>query len=254
MLQDWVKQEGGRVVVVFEGRDAAGKGGTIRAITERVSPEHLSEAALAPQRGGHGALPHRLAPGDEHGLHRGIIAAHQPDEAPEILHGRLGDFIQLPVQALGVDDGQVRAAALGEYAGVQPDPLANLPGEPVHGALHGHEGLAALLRLAHQPQEPQREVVVGHVAQVRARVREAHEDVRVLADALQLLAPVIGHHRVPAQRVSVSGSSKRRCACCERRNPRQPICENGPNGLPPGGARRQRWWRWRDGWPESSSR
>jgi polyphosphate kinase 2 len=37
-LQDWVKEEGLRVVVVFEGRDAAGKGGTIKAITERVSP------------------------------------------------------------------------------------------------------------------------------------------------------------------------------------------------------------------------
>ena len=37
-LQDWVKREGLRVVVVFEGRDAAGKGGTIKAITERVSP------------------------------------------------------------------------------------------------------------------------------------------------------------------------------------------------------------------------
>ena len=37
-LQDWVKYKGLRVIVVFEGRDAAGKGGTIRAITERVSP------------------------------------------------------------------------------------------------------------------------------------------------------------------------------------------------------------------------
>lgn len=37
-LQDWVRQEGVRVVVVLEGRDAAGKGGTIKAITERVSP------------------------------------------------------------------------------------------------------------------------------------------------------------------------------------------------------------------------
>src|SRR5215470_8864886 len=37
-LQDWVKHEGLRVVVVFEGRYAAGKGGTIKAITERVSP------------------------------------------------------------------------------------------------------------------------------------------------------------------------------------------------------------------------
>jgi polyphosphate kinase 2 len=37
-LQDWVKSTGQRVIVVFEGRDAAGKGGTIRALTERVSP------------------------------------------------------------------------------------------------------------------------------------------------------------------------------------------------------------------------
>ena len=33
-LQEWVKQKGLRVVVVFEGRDAAGKGGTIKAITD----------------------------------------------------------------------------------------------------------------------------------------------------------------------------------------------------------------------------
>src|SRR5262245_28246141 len=37
-LQEWVKQTGQRIIVVFEGRDAAGKGGTIKAITERVSP------------------------------------------------------------------------------------------------------------------------------------------------------------------------------------------------------------------------
>jgi polyphosphate kinase 2 len=46
LLQDWVKQEGLRVVVVFEGRDAAGKGGTIRAITERVSPRVYRVVAL----------------------------------------------------------------------------------------------------------------------------------------------------------------------------------------------------------------
>jgi len=37
-LQEWVKQKGQRVVVVFEGRDAAGKGGVIKRISERVSP------------------------------------------------------------------------------------------------------------------------------------------------------------------------------------------------------------------------
>ena len=45
-LQDWVKYKGLRVVVVFEGRDAAGKGGTIRAITERVSPRVFRLVAL----------------------------------------------------------------------------------------------------------------------------------------------------------------------------------------------------------------
>src|ERR1700726_1102164 len=37
-LQEWVKHKGLRIVVIFEGRDAAGKGGAIKAITERVSP------------------------------------------------------------------------------------------------------------------------------------------------------------------------------------------------------------------------
>jgi polyphosphate kinase len=45
-LQEWVKHEGLRVIIVFEGRDAAGKGGTIRAITERVSPRVFRVAAL----------------------------------------------------------------------------------------------------------------------------------------------------------------------------------------------------------------
>jgi polyphosphate kinase len=45
-LQDWVKQGGLRVVVIFEGRDAAGKGGTIKAITERVSPRIFRVVAL----------------------------------------------------------------------------------------------------------------------------------------------------------------------------------------------------------------
>jgi polyphosphate kinase 2 len=45
-LQDWVKYKGLRVIVVFEGRDAAGKGGTIRAITEKVSPRVFRQVAL----------------------------------------------------------------------------------------------------------------------------------------------------------------------------------------------------------------
>jgi len=45
-LQDWVKHTGRRVIVVFEGRDAAGKGGTIKALTERVSPRVFRVVAL----------------------------------------------------------------------------------------------------------------------------------------------------------------------------------------------------------------
>ena len=47
-----MKREGLRIIVVFEGRDAAGKGGTIKAITERVSPRPgLVEAQAGGERG-----------------------------------------------------------------------------------------------------------------------------------------------------------------------------------------------------------
>jgi polyphosphate kinase 2 len=45
-LQDWVKAQALRVIIVFEGRDAAGKGGTIKAISERVSPRVFRVVAL----------------------------------------------------------------------------------------------------------------------------------------------------------------------------------------------------------------
>jgi polyphosphate kinase len=46
-LQEWVKHEGKKVCVVFEGRDGAGKGGVIKAMTERVSPRVFRVVALA---------------------------------------------------------------------------------------------------------------------------------------------------------------------------------------------------------------
>jgi polyphosphate kinase 2 len=45
-LQEWVKHTGLRICIVFEGRDGAGKGGTIKAITERVSPRVFRVVAL----------------------------------------------------------------------------------------------------------------------------------------------------------------------------------------------------------------
>ena len=68
-LQEWVKHKGLRVIIVFEGRDAAGKGGTIRALTERVSPARVSGGgparAIGPREVAdvhaalHAALPRR---------------------------------------------------------------------------------------------------------------------------------------------------------------------------------------------------
>ena len=45
-LQEWVRHSGARVVVIFEGRDAAGKGGAIKRITEYLSPRVAHIAAL----------------------------------------------------------------------------------------------------------------------------------------------------------------------------------------------------------------
>ena len=45
-LQAWVRKSGERVIIVFEGRDAAGKGGTIKALTDRVSPRVFRVVAL----------------------------------------------------------------------------------------------------------------------------------------------------------------------------------------------------------------
>jgi polyphosphate kinase len=45
-LQDWVKKTGARIIILFEGRDAAGKGGTIKALTARVSPRVFRVVAL----------------------------------------------------------------------------------------------------------------------------------------------------------------------------------------------------------------
>jgi polyphosphate kinase 2 len=46
LLQEWVKKENLKVIILFEGRDAAGKGGTIKAITEKVSPRVFRVVAL----------------------------------------------------------------------------------------------------------------------------------------------------------------------------------------------------------------
>src|SRR6476469_4264418 len=46
-MQEWVKATGARIMILFEGRDTAGKGGTIKRITERVSPRVFRVVALS---------------------------------------------------------------------------------------------------------------------------------------------------------------------------------------------------------------
>ena len=46
-LQDWVIENGKKIAIVFEGRDAAGKGGTIKRITEKLNPRYCKIVALA---------------------------------------------------------------------------------------------------------------------------------------------------------------------------------------------------------------
>jgi len=70
-LQEWVKHKGLKVCIVFEGRDGAGKGGTIKALTERVSPRVFRVLALPSptereksQMYGQRYLPHMPAAGE----------------------------------------------------------------------------------------------------------------------------------------------------------------------------------------------
>ena len=53
-VQEWVKDTGAKLCIVFEGRDTAGKGGTIKAITERVSPRVFRVVAYLHQASGNG--------------------------------------------------------------------------------------------------------------------------------------------------------------------------------------------------------
>ncbi len=59
-VQGWVKARGLRIIVLFEGRDAAGKGGTIKAITERVSPRVFRVVALPAPSNRERIVPERV--------------------------------------------------------------------------------------------------------------------------------------------------------------------------------------------------
>ena len=83
VLQDWVKAKGLRVIVIFEGRDAAGKGGTIKAITERGQP------ARVPARGAAGPFRPREEPDVPAALHASLSRGRRDRHLrPELVQPR----------------------------------------------------------------------------------------------------------------------------------------------------------------------
>jgi hypothetical protein len=110
-LQTWVKDKGARVVVIFEGRDTAGKGGVISRITARTSPRVFR----------HVALP---APSDREKTQVPRLIANS-SSGRSLSHGKwgrevAGDSALLAVVAIADESGGilVRIAFLGEYVSI----------------------------------------------------------------------------------------------------------------------------------------
>ena len=165
-MQEWIKASGAKVCVVFEGRDTAGKGGTIKAITERVSPRVFQVVALpAPtdrersqmyiQR----YIPHLPAAGEVVDLRPQLVQPGGRRAGDALLHpggggalpaagagrraghGRLGD---LAAQVLA--RGQRRRA---DPAPGEPD---QRPPEDLEALGHGPQVLQPLVRLLPGPR------------------------------------------------------------------------------------------------------
>ena len=136
-MQEWVKDSGAKICVVFEGRDTAGKGGTIKRITERVSPRVFRVVALPTpterektQMYVQRYIPHFPAAGEvvifdrswynRAGVER-VMGFCQPEETER--------FLGL-VARLGEGHGRFRDPAAEVLAGGQPrraDPAAGKP-------------------------------------------------------------------------------------------------------------------------------
>jgi Polyphosphate kinase 2 (PPK2) len=92
-LQEWIKYKGLKVCVVFEGRDGAGKGGTIKAITERVSPRVFRVVALpAP-----GVVDAEVLPAGGTGLRCQLTRNYPMHMRLDYAWGRDGDLLYFSV-------------------------------------------------------------------------------------------------------------------------------------------------------------
>ena len=164
-LQEWVKHKGLRVIVVFEGRDAAGKGGTIKAITARVSPRVFRVVALpAPTERRevadihptlHGALPGRrrgrhlrpqlVQPG-RRGARDGVLHGQGPSPLSRVVSRLRETHRRRRHRADQVLAGGERQGAEGPVRSADQG-----PGAPVEAQPDGPAVAQPLVRVPHVP-------------------------------------------------------------------------------------------------------
>ncbi len=183
-MQEWVKSTGAKVCIVFEGRDTAGKGGTIKAITERVSPRVFRVIALpAPNDRERSQMfiqryiPHLPAAGEvvifdrswynRAGIER-VMGFATEEQVQKFLDGSA---------AGGTHDGRVRHHPGQVLARSQPrraDPPARephpRPAQDLEALGHGPQVLQPLVGLRARP----RRHVPGHRHRVGTLVRRPH--------------------------------------------------------------------------------
>src|SRR6185312_8456485 len=132
------------------------------------------------------------------GDHGRVVAIHHAAQASVERDLLLVVSVYRAVQAGGVDHHEVGAISLAQRAGVKPEPVGDLAGEPMDRVFDGHEPITLALGVEHALEQSQRVVVERHVPQMRAGVGEPHVDGRFDGELVELFGPVIGHRGRPA--------------------------------------------------------
>ena len=182
-LQEWVKHKGLKVCIVFEGRDGAGKGGTIKAITERVSPRVFRVIALpAPTEREKSqmyvaALPAALAGGRRgRDLRPQLVQPRRRRAGDGLLHRGGGEEVPDDGAAVREGDGRLRhhpaqVLARGEPGGADPPARSahRRRSQDLEALADGPQVLQPLVRLLARARRDVRR----HRHRLRAVVRRA---------------------------------------------------------------------------------
>ncbi len=95
-----------------------------------------------------------------------------------------------------------------QVARVEPVPVRQLPGEPMHRVLDRPERVPGTLRIAHPTQQPQSEVVEGHIAQVCAGIRKARLHTGIGGEAVEYARTMVGDGGAPVDPCAVRSLSR----------------------------------------------